>query len=128
MQRETACSQVRGMPNCDALQAQSLWRRVLLRPGVPKRHCPQQRLQCKVPAVAIEEHIGIAVPDYECFWQYQHAVSVRANSAIYIGVMVMSRGRLAEMYGDKATTRTIFRLAMTGKPSLCIAKTFGALK
>ena len=98
--------------------------------GTPRRkaHWPKNCLERKVRAVAIEEHIGIAVPDYRCLWHYQHAISLRANSAMYIGMTIMSRERVAEMFGDKATKRTILRLALTSKPSLYLTEVFGAAK
>ena len=89
-----------------------------------QKHWPQHRLQCKGFAVAIEEHLCIAVPDYSCFWQYQHAFSKQANLASDMPVMVMSRERFDDMFGAKAATRTILHLALTGKPLLCIASAF----
>ena len=47
-----------------------------------QKHSPQHRPQCKAPAVAIDEHLSIAVPDYMCFWQHQHAISVPEPGAI----------------------------------------------
>ena len=88
------------------------------------KHWPQHRNQCKPPALSIQEHLCIAVPDYCCFWQYQTANAERANPAIDVSVTVMSRERFSTMYGPNATFRTILRLALTGKPSLHVAKLF----
>lgn len=89
-----------------------------------KQHWAQHRLQCKAPVVAIEEHLCIAVPDYRCFWQYQHASCERAKPVIHMSVMVMSREGFADSFGADAAFRTILRLALTGNPSLYTVKTF----
>ena len=88
-----------------------------------KLHWPQHRDECKPPSLS--EILAIAVPDYHCFWQYQNANAARANPAIFVSVTVMSRERFRTMYGPNATFRTILRLALTGKPSLHVAKMFG---
>lgn len=89
-----------------------------------KQHWPQHRLQCKAPVVAIEEYLCIAVPDYRCFWQYQRASSERANPAIHMSTVVMSRELFADLFEANAAFRTILRLALTGNPSLYTVKTF----
>ena len=78
--------------------------------------------------ITTEEHIGIAVPDYQCFWHYQHAIISHADSADYVGVTVMNRERFAEMFGDDATNNTLIRLFLTGKPALHQPKYLGWLQ
>jgi hypothetical protein len=91
-----------------------------------KKHWPHHRLHCNALPSAIDEHACIAVPDYSCFWQYQHAVTTKADSFNYVSVMLMSRTGFAKMYGDEAALLTITSLAVKGKPALYKAKTYAA--
>ena len=91
-----------------------------------KKHWSQHRLQCKALPSAVEEHACIAVPDYACFWQYQHAMTQKANTFSHVPIMVMSREGFAGMFGDKAGDKTIRALAVTGKPEVFMAKTYAA--
>ena len=88
-----------------------------------KIHWPGHRRECKPPAVDIEEHIVIAVPDFQCFWRYQSAQSELAASAAFVGVLVVNRSVFEEMFGVEAAGRTIHDLAVFGKPSPYITKT-----
>lgn len=89
-----------------------------------KRHWKTHKDHCKEPTPAIEQHVCIAVPDYECFFQYQQALSGVENSSTYVGIMVMSRGNFDAMFGSKNHLRTIVNLALFGKPSLLPATAF----
>jgi len=89
-----------------------------------KANWKQHKKKCKMAPLSIQEHFAIAVPDFECFWQYQHALT-RVNSDICLGISVMSRCRFAEMFGDDATTVTIATLASIGKPWPHLIRAFG---
>lgn len=84
----------------------------------------QHKKKCKMPPLSIQEHVSIAVPDFDCFWQYQHAL-IGVNSDEHVGISVMSRGRFEEMFGDDATRVTITTLAATGKPWPYVIRAFG---
>ena len=87
-----------------------------------RKHWPQHRLQCK--ALPVAEHCCIAVPDYRCFFQYQHAMAQKADTLNHVPIMVMSRVGFASMFGDEAVEKTIRAFVVTGKPEVFMAETF----
>ena len=91
-----------------------------------KKHWPHHRLHCNALPSAIDEHACIAVPDYSCFWQYQHAVIQQADTLSHVPIMVMSRKGFAEMYIDEVVVLIITSLVVKGKPALYKAKTYTA--
>ena len=50
-----------------------------------KQHWKIHRAKCKDPPPAIKQYVCIAVPDYQCFFQYQQAVYAAANSSTRVG-------------------------------------------
>ena len=89
-----------------------------------KANWKKHKKKCTMPPLSIQEHVLIAVPDYECFWQYQKAL-IAVNSPEHLGISVMSRERFKEMFGDDATLVTIMSLAATGKPWPHVIRAFG---
>ena len=89
-----------------------------------KANWKQHKKKCKMPPLSIQEQVLIAVPDFDCFWQYQHAL-IAVSSDEHVGISVMSRDRFAEMFGDDAAKRTLTTLATTGKPFQCLTRVFG---
>ena len=78
---------------------------------------------CKEPTPAIKSDVCVAVPDYQCFFQYQQAY-IAENDGTLVSIMIMSRGNFDAMFGSRSHLRTIANLALFGKPLLLAAKTF----
>ena len=84
-----------------------------------KKHWKEHKGSCKSPALICDVHHAIAVPDYQCFWQYQNALPVSTD---HVGLMIMTRVNFENMFGVEATQNTVRDLAILGKPAVYMAK------
>ena len=91
-----------------------------------KANWKKHKKKCKMAPLTIEEHVSIAAPDFQCFWQYQHAL-ISVGSHERLGIVVMSRERFAAMFGNNAIRCTLNRLAVIGKPCLYMTRVFGQI-
>ena len=89
-----------------------------------KQHWEIHRAECKDPPPVITQHVSIAVPEYQCFFQYQEAVYAAADSSTRVGIMVMSRANFDDAYGYRNHVRTIVNLAVFGKPLILPTNTW----
>ena len=81
------------------------------------------KIDCCQPTPSVRRHVGIAVPDYACFWNYQAWLGQQNNEGV-LGIMIMNRENFREMFGYESERRTILSLAIHGRPSCLVSAVY----
>lgn len=81
------------------------------------------KLDCRQPTPSVQRHVGVAVPDYACFWNYEAWLG-QQNSEGFLGIVIMARELFREMFSHDAERRTILSLAVHGRPSCHVCGVF----
>ena len=83
--------------------------------------------KCVPPQRIVEEHNCIAVPDYQCFFEYQKILSSN-DSIMAVGICMLNQETFEDKFGRAALYRTCLALAVNGKPALLLLKLCGKQK
>ena len=79
-------------------------------------HWIDHKHHCKQPVPRVERHVVVALPDYDCFWNYENWLR-RQNSEGLLGVVILDRSTFTQQFGEDAMRRTILNLAFHGRPT-----------
>ena len=77
---------------------------------------PPQRIAC--------DYNAIAVPDYQCFLEYQEFFCKKASST-KVGICILNRDTFVEKFGEDAVLHTCLALALNGKPDMLLLNICG---
>ena len=82
-------------------------------------HWKTHKPKCKAPERIASEHNAVAVPEYQCFHEWQKC------SGMEIAICILNRDTFEAMFGNTALYRTCLSPALDGKPALMLLKTCG---
>ena len=91
-----------------------------------QRHWPIHRKDCAPPEPAIDAHVSMCVPDYDCFWHYLKWFEEQGKPGQVCGIMIMARQNFTKQFGQDGVRQTILRLAATGHPELDMLVAMGS--
>ena len=89
-----------------------------------REHWSLHRDECQIPEATVERHVGIAVPDYCCFWAYQQWLERQTLTEGDPGICIMSLEMFQEQFGYENLRRSCISLALTGRPACLVINCF----